>query len=61
VFATKGGATATTLSDWVANVADEFVSCLTNVDGFTTSLGETLKSQISASIEEESEWIYWDL
>jgi uncharacterized membrane protein len=56
-----GSATSSTALAYIDHVANESISCLTDLDGFSKELGEILKEQFKATIENESEWVYWNL
>jgi uncharacterized membrane protein len=58
---TGGGATAATVADYVRAAADATVACLTDTQKISAYLGDRLKQQFNASVQETSEWIYWEL
>jgi hypothetical protein len=59
VLATKGGATAATVADYVKSVADGTISCLTDQDRAVAFFQEELKAKFDAAVDHESHWIYW--
>jgi hypothetical protein len=59
--ATGGAATIATVSDYVSNVAGETVECLTDENRVQAHISETLRQKFDATLNKESEWIYWDL
>ncbi len=61
VLAVGGTASAATVADYANSAANAIVDCLTDSKRITAFVGERLKEMFDASVEETSEWIYWDI
>ena len=61
LLATKGGATAVTVADYIDSVVSNTLDCLTDAGKIQSYLSDYLSEKFEATVREESHWIYWDL
>lgn len=56
---TGGGATAAAVTDYVYNVQDKAISCLTDTGRIKAYMQDAVSEQFDAVVEKESHWEYW--
>ena len=59
--ATAGGATAATIAQYVDNVVNVTIECVTDVETISKFVEERLRKSFSARVEHKSEWVYFKL
>lgn len=56
-----GSATTAALADYISNVKEKSIDCLTDQDKITFYLQDALKAKFDASVNHETNWVYWYL
>ena len=56
-----GSATAAAVSNYVMEVKEKAIECLTDTDKIDAYLSQQAADEFNAHVRSESHWIYWDL